>query len=80
MRRIFGPVNDSGVWRIRTNKLADLYQETDLTTLIRIQRIKWLCHVRRMEEGREPKRALDGRPGGRRSKGRPHSRSGVSTF
>ena len=75
LRRIFGPVNDSGVWRIRTNKnLADLYQEKDLTTLIRIQRIKWLGHVQRMEEGREPKQALDGRPGGRRSKGRPHSR------
>ena len=27
-----------------------------------------------MEEGREPKRALDGRPGGRRGKGRSHSR------
>ena len=38
-----------------------------------IQCIKWLGHVQRMKEGRESKRALDGRPGGRRSKGRPHS-------
>ena len=75
LRWIFGSVNDSGVRRIRTNKeLADLYQETNLTTLIRIQYIKWLCHVQMMEEGREPKQALDGRPGGWRGKGPPHSR------
>ena len=54
--------------------MQNLYQETDLTTLIRIQWIKWLGHVQRIEEGRQPKRALDGRPGGRKSKGRPHSR------
>ena len=56
LKRIFGPVNESGVWRTRTNKeLSDLWQETDLTALIKIQRIKWLGHVQWMEEGREPK-------------------------
>ena len=54
LRRIFGPVTDNGVWRIRTNKEPDLYQETDLITLIRIQHIKRLGHVQRMEKGREP--------------------------
>jgi hypothetical protein len=53
LRRRFGPVNDRGICRIRSNKeLADLYQETDLATIIKTLRLRWLGHVCRMEEQR----------------------------
>jgi hypothetical protein len=66
-RRIFG-----GMWRIRSNKeLADPYQEIDLATVIKTLRLRWLGHVCRMEEQRDPKKALEGKPGGRRKRGKP---------
>jgi hypothetical protein len=35
LRRIYGPVQDNGQWRIRYNKeLYELYCETDLVTCI----------------------------------------------
>ncbi|PSN53885.1 hypothetical protein C0J52_02411, partial [Blattella germanica] len=70
LRRILGPVQDKGLWKIRTNKeVADLYQETDLVTLIKSRRLKWLGHVCRMQEGRHPKRGWEGKSGGRRNRG-----------
>ena len=75
LRRIFGPVNENDNWRIRTNKeLHNLYQDIDLVTLIKTQRIKWLGHVNRMQNCRKPKRALEGKPGGKRKRGIPHLR------
>jgi hypothetical protein len=57
LRRIFGPVNDRGVWRIRSNKeLADLYEELDLATVIKTLRLKCLGHVCRTDEQEIPKR------------------------
>jgi hypothetical protein len=57
LRRIFGPVNDRGVWRIRSNKeLADLYEELDLATVIKTLRLRCLGHVCRTEEQEIPKR------------------------
>jgi hypothetical protein len=58
LRRLFGPVNDRGMWRIRSNKEFEvLYQEIDLATVIKILRLRWLGHVCRMEEHRDPKKA-----------------------
>jgi hypothetical protein len=67
LRSIFGPVNNRGIWRIRSNKeLADLYGEMDLETVIETLLLIWLGHVCRTEEQRDPKKVLEGRPGGRR--------------
>ena len=44
-------------------------------TLFRQGRLRWLCHVRRMEDGRIPKDILYGELAlGRRTTGRPHLR------
>jgi hypothetical protein len=75
LRRIFGPVDDRGIWRIRSNKeLADLYEEIDLTTVIKTCRLRWLGHVCRMKEQRDPKKVLEGKPEGRRKRGKPCAR------
>jgi hypothetical protein len=75
LRRIFGPVCERGCYRIRTNEEAyRIYKEMDLVTAIKTLRLKWLGHVNRMEDHREPKRALQGIPGGGRRRGKPRKR------
>ena len=40
LHRIFGPIYDGNMWRIRTNEeLYDLYGEANLVTAIKIQRL-----------------------------------------
>jgi hypothetical protein len=60
LRRIFGPVCETGCYRIRTNEeVYRIYKEMDLYNyIIKTLRLKWLGHVNRMEDHREPKRAL----------------------
>jgi hypothetical protein len=42
-RKIYGPVYDNGIWRIRTNKeLMTLYQELDTVAEIKKARLRWL--------------------------------------
>ena len=76
LRRIFVPVKDKELWRIRTNiKLMVIYQEKYLVTLIKCQRMRWRGHVHRMQSNRHPKRAMEGKPGGgRRNRGRLRTR------
>jgi hypothetical protein len=48
--RIYGPVQDKGQWRSRYNKeLYDLFKEPKLSITIRIARLRWAGHVRRMD-------------------------------
>jgi hypothetical protein len=64
LRRIFGPVCERGCYRIRTNEeVYRIHKEMDLVYIIKTLRLKWLGHVNRMEDHREPKRALQGIPG-----------------
>jgi hypothetical protein len=75
LRRIFGPVNDSGQWRIRYNhEVYELYEEPDLVTCIEIRRLHWAGHIQRMENTRIPKKALNAKFGGTRTAGRPRGR------
>jgi hypothetical protein len=75
LRRVSGPVNDRRMWRIRSSKeLADIYEEIDLATVIKTLRLRWLGHVCRMEEQRDPKTALEGKHGGRRKRRKPCTR------
>jgi hypothetical protein len=63
------------MWRIRSSKeLAYLYQGIDLATVINTLRLRWLEHVCGMEEQRDPKKALEGKPGVRRKRGKPRTR------
>ena len=48
-RKIYGPVNEKGEWRIRYNKeLYELYKSSDITD-IKIARLRWAGHVQRMK-------------------------------
>ena len=51
-----------------------MYGEPDIVKTIKINRLRWLGHVARMEEERVPKKLLNGFPEGRRSAGRPKAR------
>ena len=75
LRRILGPINENGVWRIRFNhELYQLYKEPTITTYIKIQRLRWAGHLVRMERSRAPNRVFNGRMEGRRPVGRPRKR------
>ena len=76
-RRILGPVydNEKDNWRIVTNK--EIYTSVKKPTtveIIRLNRLRWLGHVQRMEENRIPKRVLHMNLGTTRLRGRPRNR------
>jgi len=76
LRKIFGSMqNEDGSWRIRMNhELNELIENADIVRFIKSRRMAWLCHVKRMDERRTPKRVLDWTPVGRRMRGRPRKR------
>lgn len=75
LRRMFGAVQEDGCWRIRYNhELYNMYSEPNIAKVVKLGRLRWLGHVERMEETRPPKRLLEGKPDGRRSRGRPKLR------
>jgi hypothetical protein len=50
LRRIYGPVQDKGQWRSGYNKeLYNLFKEPEFSITIRIARLRWAGHVRRMD-------------------------------
>ena len=58
LRRIYGGVLDTEMWRMRTNALYDLYKESNIVTAIKQGRIRWTGHVQRMTEERAVKSSL----------------------
>jgi hypothetical protein len=59
MRELYGPINEGGQWRIRTNaELQEMYREQDLVALIKIGGLRWLGHVERMDDNRVLKHML----------------------
>ena len=48
-----------------------------LVTVIKSRRLRWACHVARMEESRNPFKILTGKPTGKRPLGR---KSNVRTY
>jgi hypothetical protein len=66
LRKIYEPVYDNGIWRIRTNKeLMALYQELDIIAEIKKARLRWLGHVERCQEDRVIKKLYMSKPEGR---------------
>jgi hypothetical protein len=75
LRRIYGPVQDNGQWRIRYSKeLYELYCEPDLVTCIKLKRLQWAGHVQRMEDTRIPKKVFKAKFEVVRSVGKPRKR------
>jgi GTP1/Obg family GTP-binding protein len=75
VRRIYGPVMENNVWRIRYNEvLSTLLKGEDIVRFIKSHRIRWLGYVERMEDNAMPKRLLIGRMYSIRRNGRPWMR------
>lgn len=75
LRRIFGPVKEGNMYRIRNNsEINELIGGQDLVRHIKSARIRWLGHVSRMNVTRIPKTILSGTIFGKRRRGRPRRR------
>jgi hypothetical protein len=62
-------------WRSRYNReLYDLFKEPKLSITIRIARLRWAGHARRMDEEALPRRIMYVTPIGQRKTGRPKAR------
>jgi len=67
--------NEDGSWTIRMNyELNELTGSADIVRFIKSRRITWLGHVMRMDDKRTPKRILQWKPIGTRTRGRPRKR------
>jgi hypothetical protein len=69
-RRIYGAKYEDGEWKIRTNQELEVLRE-NIVKWIKGQRIVWLGHLERMEEGRMPKKIFTQELEGTRRRGRP---------
>jgi hypothetical protein len=75
LRKIYGPVKEKELWRIRRNdELEDIIKGENIVRFIKSQRIRWLGHIERMQDTAIPKRMLYGKLYATRRRGRPKTR------
>jgi hypothetical protein len=77
LRRVFGPKRDEVTeeWKnLHNEELNDLYFLPNIVRVVKLRKIRWAGHVARMGEERGVHRVLVGKPGGKRSLGRPRRR------
>jgi hypothetical protein len=75
LRKIFGPTNENGIWRIKTNQELDkIIKHKNTINIIRAQRLGRLGHIERMQETRMVKAIHSWKPISRRPIGRPKIR------
>ena len=61
IRKIYGPVCENGIWRVRSNLEIDkILKGEDLVRFVKSLRLRWLGHMERTETGRTPKKLLTG--------------------
>jgi hypothetical protein len=69
--RIYGPVVEQGLWRIRSyQELMELYKDLDIIADIKKEILEWTGHVVRMDHGKTVKKIFKSKPEGSR-RGRP---------
>jgi hypothetical protein len=72
LRKIVGPTNKNGIWRIKTNQVMDkIIKHKNIMNFVRAQRLGWLFHIERMQETRVVKAIYSWKPISRRPIGRP---------
>ena len=72
LRKIFGPTNENGIWRIKTNQELDkIIKHKNIINFITAQRLGWLGHIERMQGTRMVKAIYCWKPISRRPIGRP---------
>ena len=65
LRKIYGPLCDRGKRLIRWNQeLYDIYDHIDVVKRIKIQRLRWLGHVARMDSSNLVRNVFESEPGG----------------
>jgi len=75
LRKIYGPANENGQWRIKSNdEMMTKYKAPDIVNVIMIRTLKWLGHLVRMNATRSVKKIIQGKLEGRRCRGRPRLR------
>jgi hypothetical protein len=75
LRRIPGPINDNGTWRIRyNNEIYTLYGDPELSTVIKLRRLQYAGHVQRMESQSIPRMVMAGQMFRKRPVGKPKKR------
>jgi len=71
-RRIYGSKYENGEWKSRTNiQLEEMRKGENIVKWIKVQRIRWLGHLERMEEDRMPKKIFTQELEVTRRRGRP---------
>jgi hypothetical protein len=74
LRKIYGPVKENELWRIRrNNELEAIIKRENTVRFIKCQRIRWLGHVERMQDTAIPKK-MYGKLYATRRSGRPKMR------
>jgi len=59
LRKIFGPNNKNGIWRIKTNQeLDEIIKHKNIINFIGAQRLSWLGHIEMMQGTRMVKAIL----------------------
>jgi hypothetical protein len=72
LRRIYGPVEENGIWRSRYNhEINKLYSEPDILNVIKIMKLRWLGQLFRMQEQNPFRQLTLHKPEGTRRVGRP---------
>lgn len=74
LRKIYGPVCDAGIWSIRWNhELYEFFVDVDIASRVKIQRLRWLGHIARMNNNAPVRKVFDSEAGsGSRRRGRPN--------
>jgi len=72
LRKIYGPTNENGIWRIKNNQELDkIIKHKIIINFIRARRPRWLGHIERKQETRMVKAIYSWKPISRRPKERP---------
>ena len=75
LRKIFGPVQEGEIWRIRKNQeLRVLYTDPDIVAIVKARRLSWIGHVLRRQNGNRLLEVWRATPVGKRPLGRPKLR------
>jgi hypothetical protein len=75
LRKILGPKNENGIWRIKTNQeLDEIIKHKNIINFIRAQRLSWLGHMERMQGPGMVKAIYCWKHISRRTIGRPKTR------
>jgi hypothetical protein len=72
---IYGPINDTGVWRTGyNNELYTVYDKLDIVKVIRTGRLRWLGRLFRMQEVGPYRKLIVLKPEATRRVGKPKLR------